>query len=381
MPKRKPPGIRELSKGRWEIYVQAGRDPVTGKYRQVSRTIHGTLSDAKAARAGLLVEVGRGRHRGTAASVDELFIQWLQELERKGRAAKTINNYRQTYRHNIAPTLGETSVTKVTTKMLTDLYGAHQRRGLSPRSVYQIHATVSSMMTQACRWGWRDSNPAQWADPPPARNEIPIVPTVEEIQQLVKAAENSKRPEYARLILVAATTGLRRGELCALRHQRNIDIENGSLLVAQSIVEIEGHGTQEAPTKNREVRQVALDDRTLAILTDQRKAMEDRAQAAGVRLLEDAYLFSDSLDGSQPWRPGAITLYFSRLRRRVSLNHLKFHSIRKFMETQGQELGFSTVQVAIRAGHDPSVARRHYTGKVDSADLKLAESIASLLFD
>jgi hypothetical protein len=53
-------------------------------------------------------------------------------------------------------------VTKVATKTLTDLYGAHQRRGLSARSVYQIHACCSSMFTQACRWGWRDSNPAQW---------------------------------------------------------------------------------------------------------------------------------------------------------------------------------------------------------------------------
>ncbi len=48
-------------------------------------------------------------------------------------------------------------------------------------------------------------------------------------------------------------------------------------------------------------------------------------------------------------------------------------------ETYGQEAGFSAVQVALRAGHDPSVARRHYTGRVDEADAALARSIASLL--
>ncbi len=77
----------------------------------------------------------------------------------------------------------------MTTKMLTDLYGEHQRRGLSPWRVYQIHATISSMMTQACRWGWRDSNPAQWADPPSRPNDPPTVPTPEEVQMLVQAAE------------------------------------------------------------------------------------------------------------------------------------------------------------------------------------------------
>ncbi|MEI2705734.1 MAG: hypothetical protein V9E89_10840 [Ilumatobacteraceae bacterium] len=79
------------------------------------------------------------------------------------------------YRRNIQPTLGTKQVTKVTMKMLTDLYGAHQRRGLSARSVYQIHACLSSMFTQACRWGWRDSNPAQWAEPPSIPNVEPVV--------------------------------------------------------------------------------------------------------------------------------------------------------------------------------------------------------------
>ena len=42
---------------------------------------------------------------------------------------------------------------KVNTKMLTDLYGAHQARGLKPATVYQIHACLSWMFTQACKWG------------------------------------------------------------------------------------------------------------------------------------------------------------------------------------------------------------------------------------
>ena len=113
------------------------------------------------------------------------------------------------------PTLGKVVVTKVSTKMLTDLYGAHQARGLSARSVYQIHACISSMFTQACRWGWRDSNPAQWAEPPSIPNVSPVVPTPDEVRRLIDAADRSRRPEYARAILVAATTGLRRAELCA----------------------------------------------------------------------------------------------------------------------------------------------------------------------
>ena len=173
---RKAPGMRERSPEVWEIVVQAGRDPLTGKHRQVSRTFRGTLRQAKKERAALLTEVSKGRHTGTRATLDELFADWIVELGRKGRSPNTIRGYEQVYRHDIQPTLGTTPVTKVTTKTLTDLYGAHQARGLSARTVYQIHACLSSMFTQACRWGWRDTNPAQWAEPPPIPNRTPEVP-------------------------------------------------------------------------------------------------------------------------------------------------------------------------------------------------------------
>jgi integrase len=117
-------------------------------------------------------------------------------------------------------------VTKLTVKTLTDLYGAHQDRGLAPRTVYQIHACLSSMLTHACRWGWRESNPAQWAEPPSIPNKEPTVPTPEEVRALISEAERGKRPELARAILVAATIGVRRAELCGLRRDRDVDLEH-----------------------------------------------------------------------------------------------------------------------------------------------------------
>jgi site-specific recombinase XerD len=139
-------------------------------------------------------------------------VEWVAELRRKGRSSNTIDGYERVYERNIRRRLGTTLLRKVTTKMLTDLHGAHQNRGLSARSVYQIHACLSSMFTQACRWGWRDTNPAQWAEPPSLPNVAHTVPTPDEVRRLIAAAEASRRPEYARAILVAATTGVRRAE-------------------------------------------------------------------------------------------------------------------------------------------------------------------------
>ena len=376
---RKAPGMRERSPGSWELIVEAGRDPVSGKRRQVSRMFNGNLRDAKQARAEMIVQVKRGQHSGTGTTVDELFDQWISELERKGRSPNTIYGYQKVYNRNIRASLGRVSIRKVTTKMLSDLYGAHQRRGLSPRSVYQIHACLSSMFTQACRWGWRDANPAQWAEPPSIPNTAPVVPTPDDVQVLIEAAKQSRRPEYARAIVIAATTGLRRAELCALRPRRDIDWERKTLTVAWSVVALPRTAAGEIPTKNRRVRVVAVDDLTVSMLTAQVAFANDRAGEAGVLPSPDAYLFSDSEDSSMPWRPDSITQYFARLRGRVGLAHLDFHDLRKFMETYGQHLGFSASQVAMRAGHDPSIATKHYTGSVAEADRALAEAVASLL--
>lgn len=376
---KKAPGMRERAPGVWELIVQAGRDPVTGKYRQVTRTFYGGLRGAKEARAELLAEVKKGRHSGTNATLDELCAEWLVELRRKDRSPNTLKGYERVYRHDIQPTLGSVKVRSVTTKMLTDLYGAHQLRGLSPGSVHKIHATISSMMSQACRWGWRDSNPAEWADPPPLGDVVPDVPTPEEVLLLAKAASESRRPVYGKVIFLAAITGARRGEICALRARRDIDWVSGVITIAHNIVRDETSQLVERPTKNRRRRSLALDDRTLSMLRTQCDEVDAKAQLFGADLVDDPYIFTDAEDGSRPWDPDAISRYFGRLRDRHDLHSVQFKSLRRFMDTYGQELGYSLAQVAVRAGHNPAVASKHYTGRVADADRALAEAISDLL--
>jgi hypothetical protein len=110
---RTAPGMRERAPGVWELVVQNGVDPVTGKRLQISRTFRGTLREAKKARAELIVEASKGKHSGTRATVDELFVDWIVELKRKGRSPNTIDGYEKVYARNIKPTLGNTLVTKV----------------------------------------------------------------------------------------------------------------------------------------------------------------------------------------------------------------------------------------------------------------------------
>jgi integrase len=89
-----PPGIRQKRPGYYEVRVYGGKDPLTGRQRQVSRAVRGTLKEAQALRAALITEV---ETQGVAASsnVTELFAAVIQHLESIGREATTIVGYRQ----------------------------------------------------------------------------------------------------------------------------------------------------------------------------------------------------------------------------------------------------------------------------------------------
>ena len=58
---------------------------------------------------------------------------------------------------------------------------------------------------------------------------------------------------------------------------------------------------------------------------------------------------------------------------------MNLHSLRKFMETYGQEMGYSITQVALRAGHKPGRRRALLLGKVAETDRELARAVAGLL--
>ncbi len=381
---RKATGVREVSPGVFEIYASAGRDPLSGKYRQVSRYFYGSFRDAKVERAALVLEVSAGRYSPRHTTVDELVVDWLKELERKGRSFTTIDEYERCYYRDIQPAIGSVDVSKVTTKMLTDLYAAHQDRGAAPLTVRKVHTVISSIMSQACRWGLRNDNPAQWADPPANTPKPIVVPTPEEVLRLIEGAKESSRPVYAKVIFLAATTGLRRGELCALR-AGDIDWDQGAIRVERAIqarrrrLEPGQERRVEGPTKNRRKRVVAIDRRSLEILEGQIDMIDRRARACGEALIGNPYVFTDSLDGSECWHPDVITRYFSRLRQRLELGHVTLKSLRAFMDTYGQDLGFTLTQVALRAGHDPAVASRHYVGKVNETDRAIGEALAKLL--
>ena len=293
-------GLREKSAGVWEVRVESGRDPVSGKRRQVSRTVRGTKREAEKVLNALVVDADQGHHTGTSATFKELSEQWLA-LAENDLSPTTLRRYQNLLKKRILPALGDRPVQSIRTNDLDQLYlGLVNKVGLAPATVRQVHAVIRRAFRQAVRWGWIATNPAVNATPPRLVKPDLSPPDVEQVAKLIEQAGKDD-PELGRLLHLAASTGARRGELCALRWN-NVDTEAATLTIERSIIEVPG-GLAEKDTKTHASRRIALDPGTLAVIEAQRVDAQQRADEAEIELTNAAFVFSPEPDGLIPWSP------------------------------------------------------------------------------
>jgi hypothetical protein len=166
----------------WELIVDIGRDPLTGKRRQRSRTFRGTKRNAHRALRSLIADVEAGRLTGTETLLSSLLAAWL-DLSTSQLSPTTVREYRRLVEKRINPALGDIPVIKLTTPMLDEFYQAlRDEVGLAPASIRQVHAIIRRGLKQGVKWGWIQHNVATNATPPILRQKRISPPSVEEIR-------------------------------------------------------------------------------------------------------------------------------------------------------------------------------------------------------
>jgi integrase len=368
---------RKRGEGVWELRVYVGRDPETGNPRQVSKTFRGGARAAEDALRDLVDQYGGGVSDGFGATVSQLLDKWLAECDRLDLSPTTIRTYKSQVKQTIRPKLGRVQVARLTAKHLDDLYGELKEAGKSPKTIRNHHAIISSALHQAVRWGWVRENVADRAKPPRVSQRRVKPPSVDDVRTVIEAAEK-RDPRLAPLLMLAALTGMRRGELCALRWT-DVDLEAGELEVARSVVVVPG-GLAEKSTKTDRARRVALDKVGVALLTRHRLMVDKWASDAETAVPDDAFVFSPYEDGSQPFRPDNVTNFFTRVRDGLDLKQVRLHDLRHFTATQLIGAGVDVRTVAGRLGHsDPSMTLRVYSHVIEERDRAAAAIMGNVL--
>ncbi len=158
--------------------------------------------------------------------------QWL--AAQTGLKPSTLYRYRSLLRAQLLPRWGRHRLADVTHAEVAAWVAQLVAGGLAPATVRQAHRVLALILTLAVRDGRIPRNPAAGVPLPRARRNEPRFLTREEVERLADAAG-----EYGDVVRLLAYTGLRFGEMAALRVRR-VDFLRKRLTVAESATEVGG---------------------------------------------------------------------------------------------------------------------------------------------
>ena len=348
MSKRRANGegnLRKRKDGRWEGRYTAGRDPETG--RAIYKNVLGKTQAEAKAKLKAAIEEAKGLD---AAKAGRYTVgQWMEEWFEHYAKVKVRPSSHQTYRgyidNHIKPSIGKIQLEKLTSlelqkfykKLLTNgrvdrLESRYQAKGLSPKTVRNIHQIISSAMNLAREQKLIAVNPAEGcALPRLEHREMKTLP-VEQLQSFLREAKDSGVFELYYLELV---TGLRRGELLGLKWE-DIDLERGDLRVRRQIARINGE-VVEAPLKTKNAyRTLPLAEDTIDVLKAQRKKTGDGP-------------FPSPTGG--PISPDSVLHMLHRVLKRAGLPRIRFHDLRHTFATLALQNGVDVKTVSGMLGH------------------------------
>lgn len=307
-------------------------------------------------------------------TLSEYLQLWLENYARHNVGNKTYETYQRIVKLNIVPSLGDVRLKDLRPLQIQAMYsdllrlGKRNGSGLSPLSVQHVHRLLRKALHQAVRWEILDRNPADGADSPRVpRNEMNALDR-DGLSRLLTALQGNK---LYLPVLIAATTGMRRGEILALRW-RDIDLDAGVLRVARSLQQISTGLEFKEPKSARGRRNISLAKATVSAL-QAHKAAHDTAPDGLVVCREDG----------TPWPPDQLSVEFHVFTRRNGFS-IRFHDLRHTHASNLLRDGVPVNVVSQRLGHaEPAITLNVYShvlpGMQEEAALKVDEMMAEVL--
>ena len=364
------PDGQQIQKRLGPAWSGNGRPPAGYFTKRTAQTaLRQFLTDAD---RGVLPEIGR---RGDAVTVEDAANEWLRYVEHE-RTVKpaTLADYKSAVKTHIIPAFGDRRIEQVTKRSVetwqTQLAGGN----LSPRTRNKLLTILGGIFGRA-QSVWGVDNPVAGVEHPREQysGDIEIF-SPEEVYALARAAQTE---QDAAVFLTAAFSGLRQGELIALRW-RDVDFANRTIRVRASL----SHGVLTVPKGGR-VRSVPMVKpvaETLARLSQRGnltaeedlvfpgigswKKVEAVMEAEEYSEEQDEVLVGDYLDRS------ALRRRFVKAREKAGLRPLRFHDLRHTFGSLAINEG-SPVEVQAWMGHsDLKTTMRylHYRRRDDEAE-------------
>lgn len=290
------------------------RKTIYGKRRE---DVRDELAKAMANRAdGLVVD-------DENLTVGEYMDSWLKGSVRGSVRQSTFDRYEIAVRVHIKPALGRLKLKKLTPAHLAAFYQDRLDAGSAPASVNKLHVTLHKALDQAVKWHMVPRNVAEVVKGPrPVHKELRTL-SAEETRKLLETARGDK---LEALYVLAVHTGMRQGELLALKWQ-DVDLENARLSVRRTITKSGGKVLLGEPKTRKSRRTIELTEAGVTALRAHLYRQMQEMQRLGDLYRDQGLVFAS--EGGTLINPTNLRKRsFGSLLKRAGLPPIRFHDLR-----------------------------------------------------
>jgi integrase len=370
-------------------------DPDTGAIKRSQKSKGGfrTQKEAQAFLNETLPRVAAGTYiEASAEPLLSFMLGWLNRIESNAEVKSgTSARYRQLVRQYIEPRdIGSVPLGRLTPTQISGLYAELERcsdpkckheapekcTGLAAGTRRLLHAALRRALNDAVGLELLTRNPAARIKAPRVADTRVTSWTAGELRRFLAHVEHDRLSALWRL---AATTGMRRGELLGAQWQ-TVDLDAATLRVERQLHPA-GVGVKfGTPKSKRGQRTIALDAGTVQALRDHRDRQMLEQTLAG-----DAYQHGQDLvfcnELGAPIRPEWLTREFPKLRSAAKIPVGSLHVLRHTAATLALTAGVPLHVVAARLGDHPQTLLSTYAHLLPHSDVMAADAIAAALGD
>jgi len=284
---------------------------------------------------------------GTHQTVRQYLEYWLDAVcKPPALRISSYEKYRKLINTYILPALGHIQLQKLTPQHVQALYRKKGDDGLSSKMINSIHGVLHKALGNAVRWNLVSRNICDLVSPPRI-----VKPTIESLkmEQAHKLLEAVRGHRLEVLLIVALTTGIRRGELLALRWSE-VDLEEQRIQVRRTVDYITGYGYVETEPKTAAGKRLIALPYFVANILKQHRLQQLEAKLKVGRAWEDRDLVFTDLHGGY-FNPRYLGKLFDKVLAEADLPHMRFHDLRHSAATLLLSMGVHVKVVQEILGH------------------------------
>ena len=333
--------------GHWVAQATVGFGVRRRFYGKTRAEANAKLQEALASvRGGLSVPSGR-------TTVDGYLEDWLAAAGRALRPS-TASTYERHIRLHVLPTIGRVPVARLQPAQLDRLYAGLLAKGLSRTTVQHVHSILRRALKQAARRGIVARNPTDLVDSPGRDHPEMRVLSAEQARALLAAARLPRHARFEAMYVLAVTTGMRRGELFALRWV-DVDLPGHALTVSGTLDRIRRPGQRSSlertpPKTKTSMRRVPLTSTAVEALQRHQRRQDQETAYFGSDWVDSGLVFCN--ERGRPLEPSNfLQRSFGPLLEDAGVPHVRFHDLRHTAATLMAAQGVHTKVVSEMLGH------------------------------